>query len=54
MEYTVTWDIQLEADTPKQAATLALEIQRDVSSEAVCFVVQDATEKQYFIDLSKD
>lgn len=38
-EYHVSWTIDLEADTPEQAARQALEIQRDPSSIATVFEV---------------
>ena len=38
-EYTVEWEIELNADSPKEAAELALDMQRDTFSEAVCFKV---------------
>ncbi len=37
--YTVTWDIEIDADSPEEAARLALEIQRDPASEATMFAV---------------
>jgi hypothetical protein len=42
MEYNVVWNIQIEAETPEEAARLALEIQRDPSSEATYFNVTDS------------
>ncbi len=38
-EYTVTWTIQVEADSHTQAAEKALEIQRDLDSIANVFTV---------------
>lgn len=37
--YLVRWDIDIEADTPQEAAKKALEIQRDPQSIATCFTV---------------
>ena len=37
--YKVTWEIDLEADSPEEAARLALEIHRDPESTATCFDV---------------
>jgi len=37
--YRVVWTIDIEADTPRQAAEKALEIQRDSDSMATCFEV---------------
>ena len=35
--YKVTWEIDLEADSPEEAARLALEIHRDPESIATTF-----------------
>ena len=40
-EYLVTWQIDIEADTPEEAAREALKIQRDLDSEAKHFEVQE-------------
>lgn len=39
MEYLVEWSIEIEADSPLDAARQALATQRDPESIAVCFVV---------------
>lgn len=39
-EYTVTWAIEVYADTPEEAAREALRIQRDPESMATVFTVQ--------------
>ena len=39
--YRVTWEIDVEAETPEDAAKEALSIQRDIDSEAVVFGVTD-------------
>lgn len=55
-EYTVTWTIQVQASSPRQAAWEALAIQRDVFSDASCFDVKErssrVTCKSYHVDLS--
>jgi len=38
-EYTVTWEIELDAHSPEEAARKALEIQRDSTSTATFFNV---------------
>lgn len=40
--YKVRWEIDIEANTPEQAAVLALAIQRDPSSIATVFDVKDS------------
>lgn len=40
MEYLVTWHIDIDADTPEEAAKRALEIQRNPESIATVFRVQ--------------
>jgi hypothetical protein len=53
--YKVTWTIELDADTPKEAALLAQDIQHqrmDWGNTATCFEVQDETTgKTELIDL---
>lgn len=39
MEYLVTWRIDIEADSPEEAAAIALITQRDTGSTAVVFDV---------------
>lgn len=41
MEYLVTWQIEIEADTARQAAQAALKVQRDPRSHATVFDVSD-------------
>lgn len=41
-EYTVTWTIQLSADSPRAAAERAQELQRDDTAEVGCFEVTAA------------
>lgn len=51
-QYLVTWVIDLEASSPEEAAKLALEIQRDKTSEALAFTVkQQATGEESDINL---
>ncbi|MFD3328633.1 hypothetical protein [Streptomyces sp. NPDC058701] len=38
-EFSVLWFIDLEAETPEEAARTALEIQRDPHSRATHFIV---------------
>lgn len=47
--YTVSWVIQLDADSPRDAAEQALAIQRDPESIATVFTVDGKK-----IDLEKD
>jgi len=42
-EYTVNWTIELSADSPEQAAKMALEIHRDRDSIATFFEVAPTT-----------
>ena len=42
--YYVTWDIDIEADTPEQAALEARKIQLDPDSLATVFTVVDEVE----------
>jgi hypothetical protein len=48
--YRVAWLIDLEAESPEQAAQIAQNIQRDPNSIATCFVVQTETH-EWQIDL---
>jgi hypothetical protein len=50
--YRITWTIDIEADTPEQAAARALRIQRNPDSIAVVFeVVDEATKELTTVDL---
>lgn len=42
--YLVTWRIDIEADSPEEAAAQALIIQRDAESIATCFEVLEVDE----------
>ena len=53
--YLVTWKIDIEADTPEEAAMQALIIHRDTESAAQHFSVTDCeANKTYSIDLSNE
>ncbi len=53
-EYLVSWNIQIIADTPVEAARKALEIQRDPNSIASVFRVEDwKTGRGQTIDLDE-
>jgi hypothetical protein len=43
--YLVTWTIDIEADSPREAAVAALRIQRDPESIATVFKVQESRER---------
>jgi len=50
-EYLVTWEIDIEADSPEEAAKRALLIQRDQGSEATIFnVTEENSDKTQIID----
>jgi len=53
MEYRVIWSIDVDADSPEDAAQKALESQRDPASIATCFVIRDSEGKQCEVDLGK-
>ena len=50
-EYHVTWEIDLDAASPQEAAEHALAIQRDPDSAATVFDVTDSTGTTDRIDL---
>ncbi len=53
--YRVTWVIDIDADTPREAAEKALEIQRDPQSIATHFIVRAVNSiMRVEIDLSLD
>lgn len=52
--YVVHWVIDIEADTPEDAARKALAIHRNPNSIATVFTVTDATGKSEDFDLSPD
>ena len=45
--YLVTWEIDIEADTPEDAAREAFFVQRDADSVAMTFEVQEQMEVGY-------
>ena len=50
----MTWQIDLEADSPREAAEKALEIQRNPDSIATVFDVVDGTGKKTRVDLDAE
>lgn len=51
-EYRVSWEIEVTASSIEDAAEQALEVQRDSSSDAVCFdVIDGETGESIFVDL---
>jgi hypothetical protein len=54
--YFVEWSIDIDADSPREAAEKALEIQRDPSSSATVFSVikYDSDGSKSLIDLDDD
>ena len=46
--YLVTWTIDIEAETPDDAAKLALQIQRDPESIATVFEVESVGQHGFF------
>ena len=42
MDYHLTWEIDIEAESPSDAVVIALEIQRDIHSLATHFVITTA------------
>lgn len=49
-EYRVIWEIDLEAESPVEAAKLAQAIHRDPNSTASIFSVVDQSGKRFEID----
>ena len=54
MEYKVTWTIEIQAESPLDAAKLSREIQLDPNSIATHFVVTDGDGKCLEIDLQDE
>lgn len=52
--YRVSWVIELDAESPVEAAALALEIQRDPESIATVFEVQEVAGPSGQVDLCLD
>ena len=54
-KYLVSWEIELAADSPREAAAKALAIQRDETSLAQVFIVNDPEGAfSYHVDLLDD
>jgi len=51
--YVVTWAIDVDADSPEEAARQAYAIQRDPESTANCFDVTEFGEDSRVIDLGE-
>lgn len=51
--YWITWEIEVDADTPREAAQEALDVQRDEFSTATVFLVTDANGNKEYIDLEE-
>ena len=49
--YRVSWEIDIDADTPREAAQKALDIQRDKESIATVFDVTGESGSQSRVDL---
>jgi hypothetical protein len=54
MNYRLTWEIDIEADSVQEAAETALEIQRRPDSTATVFTVRDGTDESVVVDLDHD
>lgn len=54
MLYRVVWEIDLDADSPEEAAAKARKIHRDPASLAGVFDVYDEDGKRSHIDLDDD
>jgi len=55
MEYRVTWKIDIEADSPEEAAARALIVQRDPESIATVFEVRERGKtKTVVVDLNPE
>jgi hypothetical protein len=55
MQYLVTWEINIDATSPREAAELALQMQRDPNNTATVFQVwtEEADMEPDTIDLSE-
>ena len=53
MQYHVTWDIDIDAENPVEAARKALAIQRNPESIATVFSVYDDNGRAQFVDLQE-
>lgn len=50
--YLISWDIEIEADSPQRAAELALETMQDPTSIATVFLVRGDDDSSVTIDLA--
>jgi hypothetical protein len=53
-EYRVVWLIDIDADSPREAAQEALAIQRNPESIATCFVVIEDGGPSQMVDLDEE
>lgn len=53
MKYRVIWEIDLDAESPREAAELALKIHRDPDSIATVFVVKAEGKNVFEIEPEK-
>jgi hypothetical protein len=54
-QYLVTWEIDITADSPREAAIEAMILQQDKNSEAVAFTVKEqATGELVDVDLLEE
>lgn len=53
-EFLVRWEIDIPAETPEEAARLALQAQRDPSSIATFFRVKDSDGKTHHVDVKEE
>lgn len=51
--YRVIWEIDIDADTPLEAAQIALNAQRDPHSRATVFAVYDSKGDLHMVDLEE-
>ena len=53
-EFTVKWEIEVDADSPWEAAKQALSIMRDRGSDATYFNITDAKGELYDVDIEEE
>lgn len=49
--YKVTWVIDIDAESPEEAASVAQTVQRDRNSTANVFYISDESNKEVIVDL---
>ena len=54
MQYRITWEIDIDADTPQEAAKQARNVQLDPESSATVFDVWSEDGQQFHIDLMEN